>query len=66
MDLIVELLLRHMRTQLTEQRLELAVPQNAQRFLIKKGFDALIGARPLHRTTQRLIEDPLAARNLIS
>jgi len=57
---IVELLLKRVRTQLTEQQLELVVPQNAKDFLIEKGFDAQYGARPLRRTIQRLVEDPLA------
>jgi ATP-dependent Clp protease ATP-binding subunit ClpC len=57
---IVELLLKRVRTQLTEQQLELVVPQVAKDFLIEKGFDAQYGARPLRRTIQRLVEDPLA------
>jgi ATP-dependent Clp protease ATP-binding subunit ClpC len=57
---IVELLLKRVRTQLAEQQLELFVPQVAKDFLLEKGFDAQYGARPLRRTIQRLVEDPLA------
>ncbi|HEU5379740.1 MAG TPA: AAA family ATPase, partial [Ktedonobacteraceae bacterium] len=57
---IVELLLKRVRTQLTERQLELFVPQVAKDFLLEKGFDAQYGARPLRRTIQRLVEDPLA------
>jgi ATP-dependent Clp protease ATP-binding subunit ClpC len=57
---IVELLLKRVRTQLTEQHLELVVPQVAKDFLLEKGFDAKSGARPLRSTIQRLVEDPLA------
>src|SRR6202790_4940196 len=57
---IVDLLLNRVRTQLTEQQLELVVPQNAKDFLIEKGFDPQYGARPLRRTIQRMVEDPLA------
>jgi ATP-dependent Clp protease ATP-binding subunit ClpC len=57
---IVELLLKRVRTQLTEQQLELVVPQYAKDYLIEKGFDAQYGARPLRRTIQRMVEDPLA------
>ena len=60
MHTIIELLLKRVRVQLTEQQLELAVPQVAKDFLIEKGFDAQYGARPLRRTIQRLVEDPLA------
>src|SRR5579859_4014480 len=49
-----------MRVPLTEQQLELVVPQNAKDFLIERGFDHQYGARPLRRTIQRMVEDPLA------
>src|SRR5579859_4991048 len=57
---IVELLLNRVRVQLTEQQIELIVPQSAKDFLIRKGFDKEYGARPLRRTIQRMVEDPLA------
>src|SRR5437879_13874035 len=57
---IVYLLLNRVRTQLTEQQVELIVPQASKDFLIEKGFDAQYGARPLRRTIQRMVEDPLA------
>src|SRR5258708_18364346 len=60
MSSIVELLLKRVRTQLTEQQLQLVVPQVAKDFLIEKGFDAQYGARPLRRAIQRMVEDPLA------
>jgi ATP-dependent Clp protease ATP-binding subunit ClpC len=52
--------LKRVRLQLTEQQVELIVPQTTKDFLIEKGFDAQYGARPLRRTIQRLVEDPLA------
>src|SRR5579863_110546 len=57
---IVELLLNRVRVQLTEQQIELVVPQATKDFLIDKGFDPQYGARPLRRTIQRMVEDPLA------
>jgi ATP-dependent Clp protease ATP-binding subunit ClpC len=57
---IVELLLKRVRMQLTEQQVELIVPQPTKDFLIEKGFDPQYGARPLRRTIQRMVEDPLA------
>jgi len=57
---IVDLLLNRVRNQLTEQQVELVVPQASKDFLIEKGFDAQYGARPLRRTIQRMVEDPLA------
>jgi ATP-dependent Clp protease ATP-binding subunit ClpC len=60
MHAIVDLLLNRVRTQLTEQQIELVMPQPAKDFLIEKGFDPQYGARPLRRTIQRMVEDPLA------
>jgi len=57
---IVDLLLNRVRAQLTEQQVELVVPQSSKDFLIEKGFDPQYGARPLRRTIQRMVEDPLA------
>jgi ATP-dependent Clp protease ATP-binding subunit ClpC len=57
---IVDLLLNRVRTQLTEQQIELVVSTVTKDFLIEKGFDPEYGARPLRRTIQRMIEDPLA------
>jgi ATP-dependent Clp protease ATP-binding subunit ClpC len=57
---IVDLMLARVRTQLTEQQVELLVPEEAKDFLVTKGYDAQYGARPLRRTIQNLIEDPLA------
>ena len=57
---IVDLMLARVRTQLTEQQVELLVPEDAKDFLVTKGYDAQYGARPLRRTIQNLIEDPLA------
>jgi ATP-dependent Clp protease ATP-binding subunit ClpC len=58
--LIVDLLLARVRTQLTEQQVELIVPDDAKDFLLEKGYDPQYGARPLRRTIQNLVEDPLA------
>jgi len=38
----------------------LELNQEAKDFLIEKGFDQIFGARPLKRTIQRFVEDPLA------
>ncbi len=58
--MIVDLMLSRVRTQLTEQQIELLVPEDAKDFLVTKGYDPQYGARPLRRTIQNLIEDPLA------
>ncbi|HEX8729042.1 MAG TPA: NDP-hexose 4-ketoreductase, partial [Ktedonobacterales bacterium] len=57
---IVDLLLNRVRTQLTEQQVELLAPEETKDALVDKGYDPEYGARPLRRTIQNLIEDPLA------
>jgi ATP-dependent Clp protease ATP-binding subunit ClpC len=57
---IVDLMLSRVRTQLTEQQVELLVPDDTKDFLVTKGYDPQYGARPLRRTIQNLVEDPLA------
>jgi ATP-dependent Clp protease ATP-binding subunit ClpC len=57
---IVELMLKRVQTQLTEQEIELKMPDAAKDFLIEKGINLEYGARPLRREIQRRVEDPLA------
>jgi ATP-dependent Clp protease ATP-binding subunit ClpC len=57
---IVDLMLARVRMQLTEQQIELVVPDDTKDFLVTKGFDPIFGARPLRRTIQNMVEDPLA------
>ncbi len=57
---IVELLLRRIRASLAERELQLELSEGAKDFLVEKGWDPSMGARPLRRAIQRYIEDPLA------
>jgi ATP-dependent Clp protease ATP-binding subunit ClpC len=57
---IVELLLRRIRGSLAERELQLELSEAAEDFLVEKGWDPSMGARPLRRAIQRYIEDPLA------
>jgi len=58
---IVDIELGYVRERLKEQQIGLEVEQEAKDFLIEKGFDTFFGARPLKRTIQRFLEDPLAS-----
>jgi ATP-dependent Clp protease ATP-binding subunit ClpA len=42
----------------------LKVTETARQLLIERGWDPVYGARPLKRTIQRLVQDPLAMRLL--
>jgi ATP-dependent Clp protease ATP-binding subunit ClpC len=57
---IVDLLLRRIRESLAERDLQLELTEGAEDFLVEKGWDPSMGARPLRRAIQRYIEDPLA------
>ena len=57
---IVDLLLRRIRASLAERELQLDLSAGAEDFLVDKGWDPAMGARPLRRAIQRYIEDPLA------
>jgi ATP-dependent Clp protease ATP-binding subunit ClpC len=57
---IVELLLKRIRESLAERELSLNLSSEAADFLVDKGWDPAMGARPLRRAIQRYIEDPLA------
>jgi ATP-dependent Clp protease ATP-binding subunit ClpC len=57
---IVDLLLRRIRGSLAERELQLDLSPGAEDFLVEKGWDPAMGARPLRRAIQRYIEDPLA------
>jgi ATP-dependent Clp protease ATP-binding subunit ClpC len=57
---IVDLLLRRIRGSLAERELQLELTEGAEDFLVDKGWDPAMGARPLRRAIQRYIEDPLA------
>jgi len=57
---IVELLLGEVRSRLQSQNIDLTWDDAVAEYLIEKGFDPDLGARPLRRTIQREVEDPLA------
>jgi len=57
---IVELELNKVSERLKEQEITLEATEAAKEFLAEKGYDPDFGARPLKRTIQRYVEDPLS------
>ncbi len=57
---IVEIQLRRLMPRLTEQGLSIEISDDAKNLLAEKGYDPVYGARPLKRTIQNEIIDPLA------
>jgi ATP-dependent Clp protease ATP-binding subunit ClpC len=62
---IVDLMIARVQRQLEGQGLGLELTQEAKYFLADKGYDPQLGARPLRRAIQRLIEDPVSERLLV-
>jgi len=62
---VVDLLLGRVRDQLKVQHIDLEVTEAAKDHVIKLGYDADYGARPLRRVIQSMIEDPLAEALLV-
>ena len=63
---ILDLLLSKVQAKLADRNLTLSLTDAAKDYLIEQGFDEKYGARPLLRTVQRLLEDPLAENMLIN
>jgi ATP-dependent Clp protease ATP-binding subunit ClpC len=62
---IAELLLGHLRRRLWEEhQIGLELSDFARELLIEQGYDQKYGARPMRRTIERLIEDPVSERIL--
>jgi ATP-dependent Clp protease ATP-binding subunit ClpB len=61
---IVEIQLGYLRQRLAAKRMELEVTEAAKALLAREGYDPAYGARPLKRTIQRLVQDPLALKLL--
>src|SRR5690348_4058976 len=61
---IVDIQLAGLRKRLEDRRLHLEVTESARALLASEGYDPTFGARPLKRTIQRLVQDPLALRLL--
>ena len=57
---IVTILMSDVTKRLGERDLQLEITSEAMKLLVKEGSDFTMGARPLKRAIQRLIEDPIS------
>jgi ATP-dependent Clp protease ATP-binding subunit ClpC len=57
---VVDLELGKVRERLSERGLKLSLSDEAKKFLIKKGSNTDFGARPLRRSIENFVEDPLS------
>ena len=63
---IVDLMVNHLDERLKDRDISLDLTQAARELLAERGYDSSMGARPLRRTIQREIEDPLSEKMLFS
>jgi ATP-dependent Clp protease ATP-binding subunit ClpB len=61
---IVEIQLRGLRQRLAERKMQLELTPAAAEEIARAGFDPVYGARPLKRTIQKEVIQPLAVRLL--
>ncbi|AEJ61541.1 ATPase AAA-2 domain protein [Spirochaeta thermophila DSM 6578] len=60
LERILGLLLEEVFQRVREQGMEIEITKRAREYLLDKGYDPRYGARPLRRTIQRELEDPLS------
>ena len=61
---MVDLLVNRVGIALRAKDMDIELTDKAKKLLAKRGFDPILGARPLRRTTQREIEDQLSEKIL--
>ena len=62
---IVDLMMRRVREQLKAKDVDIELTDGAKNLLAEKGYDPALGARPIRRTIQRMLEDPLSEKLLL-
>ena len=63
---IADLMIRELAKRLAEEReIELTLDNSAWKLLIEQGYDPKYGARPMRRTIERLIENPISEEILL-
>src|SRR5574344_325017 len=60
LSLIVDIQIEYLRKLLSEKEIVLEITDDAKEFLARRGFNPVYGARPLKRTIQQLVENPLS------
>jgi ATP-dependent Clp protease ATP-binding subunit ClpC len=61
---IVDLMVAELRDRLIEQDMTINLTEAAKKAVAKEGTDTTMGARPLRRAIQRLLEDPISEQIL--
>jgi ATP-dependent Clp protease ATP-binding subunit ClpC len=61
---IIEIMLKDVRERLSDRKIGLELSDAAKDALVTEGYDRVFGARPLRRTIERRVENPLSRRIL--
>ena len=61
---IVDIQLNYLKERMNARKIELEFTDNARQQIMDEGYDPVFGARPLKRTIQQRLENPLAAELL--
>ncbi len=61
---IIDILMVRVNKRLSDRKVQIALDDDTKEFLVEKGYDPEYGARPLRRTIQRYLEDPLSQQLL--
>ncbi len=62
---IIDIQLKELQQRLEDRKIWLDLTPEVKQHLVDNGFDPVLGARPLRRSIQRLLEDPLAEEFLL-
>ena len=57
---ILDLEIKKVQARLAARNKKLRLSRPARQFLVEKGFDRTLGARPLRRAIEQYVEDPLS------
>ena len=57
---ILDIQLKKLESRLSDKNITLNISKTCKEFLVDKGFDEKYGARPLRRSIQKYLEDPLS------
>ncbi|MEK6526162.1 MAG: ATP-dependent Clp protease ATP-binding subunit ClpC, partial [Nitrospirota bacterium] len=57
---ILDILIKELNVRLVERGVQLEIGEDVKDWLIKEGYQPLYGARPMRRTIQKSIGDPLS------
>ncbi len=63
-EAIADLMLQELQERLAEREIHIQITPDAKKIIIEQGFDAKYGARPLRRTIERLVENPISDKIL--